>query len=122
MDQIQRYQQLNENATTPDQYTVFFLGRHGEGYHNVIIEKHRQDWDDGWSKLNGNGVMTWGPDAELTLKGEGQADEVHAAWQEELQFGLPLPDKLYCSPLTRAIRTNQRTFSGLLPAGSKRTS
>ena len=37
MDQIQRYQQLNENATTPDQYTVFFLGRHGEGYRPSVI-------------------------------------------------------------------------------------
>lgn len=113
-------QQLNENAPTTVQYKVFFLGRHGEGYHNAAITKYgMQAWDDYWSKLNGDGVWTWGPDPALTPKGEGQADEAHAAWQEELQFGLALPDKLYCSPLSRAIRTNQLTFSGLLPAGRK---
>ena len=58
-------------------------------------------------------------DPSLTPKGEGQAEEAHAAWQKELQFGLPLPEKLYCSPLTRAIRTHQRTFDGLLPEGRK---
>ncbi|KIM58756.1 hypothetical protein SCLCIDRAFT_16671 [Scleroderma citrinum Foug A] len=117
-------QQLNEDATTTVQYKVFFLGRHGEGYHNVAEAKYGTQACQSnvmryWARQNGDGELTWGSDPALTPKGEGQADEAHAAWQEELQFGLPLPDKLYCSPLTRAIRTNQRTFSGLLPAGRK---
>ncbi|KAL4076311.1 histidine phosphatase superfamily [Scleroderma citrinum] len=95
-------QQLNVDTLDPVQYKVFFLGRHGEGYHNVALPKHgRQAWDDYWSKLN------------------GQVDEVHAEWQKEHRFGIPLPDKLYCSPLTRAIQTNERTFSGLLPGDRK---
>ncbi|KAL4081443.1 histidine phosphatase superfamily [Scleroderma yunnanense] len=117
-------QQLNVDTLDPVQYKVFFLGRHGEGYHNVALPKHGRQarqpaWDDYWSKLNGDGVLTWGPDPVLTPRGEGQVDEVHAEWQKEHRFGIPLPDKLYCSPLTRAIQTNERTFSGLLPGDRK---
>ncbi|KIK29101.1 hypothetical protein PISMIDRAFT_517630 [Pisolithus microcarpus 441] len=115
-------QQLNADAPSHVQYKLFFLGRHGEGYHNFAWEKYgAKAWDDYWSKLNGDGELTWGPDPELTLVGEGQADEAHLAWKTEFQCGLPFPEKLYCSPLTRAIRTNQRSFKGLNPDGRKTT-
>lgn len=115
-------QRLNTEAPSHVQYKVFFLGRHGEGYHNVAEAKYgKKAWDDYWSKLSGDGELTWGPDSDLTLRGEGQADEAHDAWRTEMAYGLPFPDRLYCSPLTRAIRTNQRTFKDLNADGCDTT-
>ncbi|KAG6327970.1 hypothetical protein ID866_11119, partial [Astraeus odoratus] len=54
-------------------------------------------------------------DPGLTQKGISQACAVHTLWKTELQHGLPLPDRLYCSPLTRAIQTNRLTFDGIIP-------
>ena len=39
---------------------------------------------------------------------------MHAAWKEEMQHGIPLPEKLYCSPMTRAMRTCELTFGGII--------
>ncbi|KIN95230.1 hypothetical protein M404DRAFT_330939 [Pisolithus tinctorius Marx 270] len=119
---IASIQQLNIEAPSHVQYKVFFLGRHGEGYHNVAEEKYRkQAWDDYWSKLNGDGDLTWGPDPDLTSRGEGQADQANEAWKTEVLHGLPFPEKLYCSPLTRTIRTSQRTFKDINADGRKTT-
>lgn len=58
-------------------------------------------------------------DPRLTLIGEGQARSAHAAWEREILRGLPVPQRFYCSPLTRAIRTLQLTFEGILPPDLK---
>ena len=59
-------------------------------------------------------------DPQLTPLGEQQAQEAHAAWDKERCFGIPLPEKLYTSPLRRAIRTHQVTFDDtILPLRSK---
>jgi len=58
-------------------------------------------------------------DPRLTPFGEEQARSAHAAWEREILRGLPVPQKFYCSPLTRAIRTLQLTFEGILPADLK---
>lgn len=119
---IASIQQLNIEAPSHVQYKVFFLGRHGEGYHNVAEEKYgKKAWDDYWSKLNGDGDLTWGPDPDLTSRGEGQADQANEAWKTEVLHGLPFPEKLYCSPLTRTIRTSQRTFKDINADGRKTT-
>ena len=87
-----------------------------------------------WSKLNGDGEIVWGreflqlsncidslikgnpsADPELTALGESQAVAAHEAWKSELEFGLPIPGRLYCSPLTRALHTYEITFDGILP-------
>ena len=51
----------------------------------------------------------------MTKLGISQASHAHTAWKEELAFRIPLPDKMYCSPLTRAIKTNEITFRGIIP-------
>ena len=56
-------------------------------------------------------------DAELTPLGMDQAADAQSAWKEELAFDAPLPDKMYCSPLTRALRTHQITYQDHIPAG-----
>jgi len=58
-------------------------------------------------------------DAELTPLGIAQAADARSAWKKELAFDAPLPDKMYSSPLTRALRTHQITFQDVIP--SKKT-
>lgn len=71
-----------------------------------------QAWDDHWSKLNGDGEITWGPDAKLTPKGIEQAGLVNEMWRSEVPRGIPIPDVVYTSPLSRAIITADITFRG----------
>lgn len=59
-------------------------------------------------------------DPLLTDVGEEQAKEAHAAWAAEIPSGALLPEKLYTSPMTRAMHTNDITFEGLY-AGSRPT-
>lgn len=102
---------LNETTDGFTSYKVLFLGRHGQGYHNVAEAKYgTQAWNDYWSKLNGDGEIVWGPDPLLTDIGEHQAIVARDAWNTEMSFKLQLPGKFYCSPLTRAMRTCQITF------------
>ncbi|KAJ7085204.1 histidine phosphatase superfamily [Mycena belliarum] len=100
------------NAKTENAYYKLVLfGRHGQGYHNVAEEKYgTQAWDDYWAKLDGDGELTWGPDPELTAVGKEQAASVNEAWKAEVHAHMPLPDRLYCSPMTRALQTNAITF------------
>ncbi|KAJ7220880.1 histidine phosphatase superfamily [Mycena pura] len=107
---------LRELNTTDDtSYKLIFFGRHGQGYHNVGEEKYgSKAWDDYWAMLNGDGEITWGPDPELTALGNDQAAAAHALWTEECAAGIHLPERLYCSPMTRAMQTNAITFAGLL--------
>jgi len=118
---VAKIKQLNATAEPGVQFKVFFLGRHGEGFHNVAESKYgSQAWCKHWAKLDGDGEIVWGPDPQLTPLGEQQARHAHTAWEKERVFGIPLPEKLYTSPLTRAIRTNQVTFDNtLLPSGPK---
>ncbi|KAH0840201.1 hypothetical protein J3R83DRAFT_1202 [Lanmaoa asiatica] len=138
---VAEIKKLNTTAEPGVKFKVFFLGRHGEGYHNVGEAKYGpkvgcrtsgsnlsfddaydifKAWCEYWAKLNGDGEIVWGPDPQLTPLGVQQAQEAHDAWEREHRFGIPLPEKLYTSPLTRAIRTNQMTFDDtLLPSGPK---
>jgi broad specificity phosphatase PhoE len=58
-------------------------------------------------------------DPHLTAIGEEQGRSAHAAWEREILRGVPVPQKYYCSPLTRAIRTLELTFIDVLPADTK---
>ena len=58
-------------------------------------------------------------DPRLTAIGEEQARSAHAAWEREMLRGVPIPQKYYCSPLTRAIRTLELTFVDVLPANTR---
>lgn len=79
-------------------------------------------WDSYWSKLNGDGNLTWGPDAQLTPTGIAQAQAVHDAWVSQLSAhrsgkdSAPLPSKLYSSPLSRSANTLNHTFAGIILA------
>ena len=58
-------------------------------------------------------------DPELTDLGKHQARLAHELWEEELKFDIPVPGKLYCSPLTRAIHTNAITFDSIISKRQK---
>ena len=58
-------------------------------------------------------------DPHLTAIGEEQARSAHAAWKRELLRGAPIPQRFYCSPLSRAIRTLELTFESILPTHLK---
>ncbi|KAF9646505.1 phosphoglycerate mutase-like protein [Thelephora ganbajun] len=97
-----------------DSIKVFFLGRHGQGFHNVAEAKYgTQAWDDYWSKLNGDGIIVWGPDALLTSIGVQQAEAAHNKWLDEMSSGIPAPTVFYSSPLTRATRTLEITWTDI---------
>ncbi|KAJ7930651.1 hypothetical protein B0H13DRAFT_2531625 [Mycena leptocephala] len=97
-------------------YKLFFFGRHGEGYHNVGREKYgNTNWLAHWSKLNRDEVISWGPDAGLTAIGKGEAANANRVWKEEraMSVPIPLPERMYCSPMTRTMQTNAITFEGV---------
>lgn len=111
---------MNSTCSESISYKVLYLGRHGEGSHNVAELKYgTKAWDEKWALLDGDGELTWGPDPRLTAIGEEQARSAHAAWEREILRGVPIPQKYYCSPLTRAIRTLELTFVDVLPAHIK---
>ncbi|KAF9236217.1 histidine phosphatase superfamily [Melanogaster broomeanus] len=100
---------LSAGALPTTQYKVIYLGRHGQGYREY------------WSRLDGDGKLVWGPDPELSQLGMEQANDAHRAWEQELRYKMPLPEKMYSSPMRRAIRTHRLTFQGLGEQGLKTT-
>ncbi|GAA5850180.1 hypothetical protein JCM8547_001032 [Rhodosporidiobolus lusitaniae] len=106
---------LNEDGEERTSVKVLFLARHGQGYHNVAESKYGTPaWNSYWSKLDGDGEITWGPDALLTPLGENQARAVNRAWKEQRDDDAPLPTSLYSSPLSRAASTLKITWEGVL--------
>ncbi|GAA6061935.1 hypothetical protein JCM10212_001503 [Sporobolomyces blumeae] len=106
---------LNAEADRHTAYKVFYVARHGQGWHNVAESKYGTDaWNNRWSMEYGDANMTWGPDPSLTPLGESQARAVNRAWKRELQAGVPLPQKLYSSPLSRSAKTLELTWGDVL--------
>ncbi|KAJ5753928.1 uncharacterized protein N7511_008081 [Penicillium nucicola] len=107
------------NANPHQKYKVLFLGRHGEGVHNVAETRYgTKAWDEHWSLLDGDEHGSW-VDARLTEKGIDQAKTAHAAWTEQIKKGVPAPQTYYVSPLNRCLATAQVTFAGLPIPGTE---
>ena len=65
---------LNKEKKT--RYSLLFLGRHGEGFHNAAETYFGTPaWNCFWSERDGNGTVTWA-DAKLTENGIEQARKV----------------------------------------------
>ncbi|KAG9092343.1 hypothetical protein FS749_015813 [Ceratobasidium sp. UAMH 11750] len=108
---------LQKEALQGVKYAVCWFGRHGQGWHNVSESIYgTQAWDDHWVMLDGDENFTWGPDPKLTDLGKQQAELAHDAWVTELakKDPVPLPAKLFSSPLSRAASTLEITFRGIL--------
>ncbi|KAJ5306084.1 hypothetical protein PENANT_c024G05074 [Penicillium antarcticum] len=107
------------NSNPHQKYKVLFLGRHGEGVHNVAETRYgTKAWDEHWSLLDGDEYGSW-VDAHLTEKGIDQAKTAHAAWEEQIEKGVPAPQSYYVSPLNRCLATAQVTFAGLPMSGTE---
>ncbi|KZT09381.1 phosphoglycerate mutase-like protein [Laetiporus sulphureus 93-53] len=104
--------QLQSDAPEGTHYKLFFLGRHGQGFHNVAEEKYGTEaWDEYWSKKYGDSEITWGPDPLLTPLGIKQAEYARLTWLKEITCGVPVPETCYASPLHRALSTWEATFN-----------
>ncbi|KAI9684514.1 MAG: hypothetical protein M1829_002324 [Trizodia sp. TS-e1964] len=105
---------LNRESGRKVQYKVLFMGRHGEGFHNVAESFYGTPaWDCYWSKLDGNGTIEWS-DANITTNGANQAIIANNFWKREIaEQKIPVPEKYYSSPLTRCLETAHITFSSL---------
>ncbi|EXJ94834.1 hypothetical protein A1O1_03232 [Capronia coronata CBS 617.96] len=101
------------------QYKLLFLGRHGNGYHNIAERYYGSEaWDCHYSMLDGDpeGVMIWA-DAHLSKEGRRQAKEVNEFWKSQIaEQKMSLPQSYYVSPLDRALETAEITFDGLVPS------
>ncbi|KAI8930910.1 hypothetical protein NX059_011925 [Plenodomus lindquistii] len=111
---FERYiQHLNATQKEGESIKVLFLGRHGQGWHNVAETKYgTKEWDCHYAALDGADGLIWS-DAHLTPTGSQQALDVHDLWTQQLPRGLPAPETFYVSPLTRTIQTADLTFSNL---------
>ncbi|KAF7331337.1 F-box domain-containing protein [Mycena kentingensis (nom. inval.)] len=113
---LNKIKTLNDTAAGASQYKLIIFARHGQGQHNVAQDKYGMDaWVSKWGALNGDGEIVWGPDRDLTSRGETEAAAANAMWTTERRAGIPIPipEKLYCSPITRAMQTQQITFNGV---------
>ncbi|KAI4229124.1 MAG: hypothetical protein L6R36_001081 [Xanthoria steineri] len=109
---------LQDEAKSGTIYKVLYLGRHGQGVHNVAEKKYgTAEWDRYWAAQQGDASSRW-VDPHLTATGIEQAHAVHAFWKHQLAVAkTPAPQTYYCSPLYRCLETANITFRGLdLPA------
>lgn len=111
---------LASSAPQGTSYKVLFLGRHGQGWHNVAESKYgTAAWDCYYSFLDGYDGLVWA-DAHLTPLGSQQAKDVHDLWATQLAQGAPAPENYYVSPLTRTLQTADLSFANLsLPPGKQ---
>ncbi|MCJ1471388.1 hypothetical protein MMC13_000027 [Lambiella insularis] len=113
-----RVHHLNQNSDPNIQYKVLFMGRHGQGVHNVAEKLYGTPmWNCKYSLHDGDATMQWA-DAHLTPLGIQQAQTAHAFWAAQLaREKMPAPQSYYASPLDRCLATANITFAGLaLPA------
>lgn len=120
-DIVEGVAQLNKLAQPNECYKVVFCARHGQGFHNQIVEKYGLDeWNKKWNVLGTDGEFNYGPDAMLTPKGILQAKENREAWRVEVEeHGAPIPSKFYVSPLQRSLWTCVYTWEGIRPSSTK---
>ncbi|KAK6198514.1 histidine phosphatase superfamily [Scheffersomyces amazonensis] len=92
------------------QFKLFFLQRHGEGWHNYAMEEkyNSTEWKCYWQLQSGDfdGTIEW-DDAELTPKGKQQVDDLSKQFSLE---GIPKPSKYFVSPLRRTLETWERMW------------
>lgn len=107
-------EKLNAEAADNESYKLVFFARHGQGYHNVIVEKYGlKAWQEKWHNQTTDGEIVYAPDPMLTELGINQAKENNAAWKQEVQLGAPIPQSFYVSPLQRSSWTCVLTWEGI---------
>ncbi|CAE6505747.1 unnamed protein product [Rhizoctonia solani] len=100
---------LQQSAPDDTRYIICWLARHGQAWHNMTAALFPEN-------LGTRGWDSQTADPPLTPFGEMQAKEVNDLWKAELQRSgdpIPVPTKLFCSPLSRALATMELTFEGV---------
>ncbi|CAI5756880.1 unnamed protein product [Candida verbasci] len=109
-------EKLNSEAPDNVEYKLLILARHGEGWHNRVVNKHGLEaWDNKYHALTTDGEITYAPDPELTDIGIKQAQENRDLWKKEIELGAPIPSKFFVSPLQRSSNTLVITWQDLKP-------
>ncbi|KAI4253618.1 MAG: hypothetical protein LQ352_003577 [Teloschistes flavicans] len=107
---------LNREQSSEEQtkYKLLFLGRHGQGVHNVAERRYgTAEWDRYWAAQDGDSTAHW-VDAHLTDLGIQQAQAVNAFWKHQIAHAkTPAPESYYTSPLRRCLATANHTFANL---------
>ncbi|KAL1405992.1 putative phosphoglycerate mutase pmu1 [Vanrija albida] len=105
---------LNKRADEHTTYKVVYIARHGQGYHNAAESFYGTPaWNCYWAQQKGDGNITWA-DAELTPLGIAQAQACNDGWKTQLKDGIPLPQRLYSSPMRRSASTLEITWKDIL--------
>jgi broad specificity phosphatase PhoE len=112
---------LNRQSARNERYSLVFMGRHGEGFHNAAESYFGTPaWNCYWSERDGNGTVTWA-DAKLTEAGKQQAKVVKEFWQHLIKDEkISPPESFYTSPLYRCLDTARLTFEGVKLPGNNR--
>ncbi|KAL5636640.1 hypothetical protein ACGC1H_000559 [Rhizoctonia solani] len=100
---------LQRSAPEDTRYIVCWLARHGQAWHNCATTFRDNSSTPEWDNQTA--------DPPLTPLGEDQAKAMNKLWKAELQRSedpIPLPTKLFCSPLSRALATMELTFGEFL--------
>ncbi|RLV94981.1 putative phosphoglycerate mutase [Spathaspora sp. JA1] len=120
-DIIEKLNHLNSSTKPNEQYKIMYLARHGQGFHNLAHTKYGDNaWNEYWSKLNGDGEIIWGPDANLTELGISQAKDNNYIWKQQQTNNknqvkdLIIPTKFLVSPLSRSIDTMYHTWNDIV--------
>lgn len=114
-DTFKKLDELNSEAKDNESYKIFFLARHGQGYHNLANAVYGQKaWDEKWSHMEGDGKMTWAPDPDLTELGVSQAKDNNKVWQQQITKGIRIPTQWFASPFSRSIDTLINTWDNIV--------
>lgn len=121
-----QWQRLNKyiktlNKEKRTRYTLLFMGRHGEGFHNAAESYFGTPaWNCYYAQEEGNATVTWA-DAKLTRNGIKQAEDVNKFWAHLIsEEKVTPPETYYSSPLYRCLDTAKITFGNLtLPKQSQ---
>ncbi|RVX75558.1 hypothetical protein B0A52_00911 [Exophiala mesophila] len=120
ISELNKAARARHESTSQISYKLLFLGRHGNGFHNVAERYYGPEaWDCHFSTLDGDDehIMTWS-DAHLTKEGIRQAKEANQFWKKQLnEQKISLPQSYYVSPLDRAMETANVTFEDLVTTG-----
>lgn len=102
------------NTKSPSIYKLFFLARHGEGFHNIAPGLYNSsEWTCKLQQQNGNDQMEW-YDAMLTSEGHQQINELSVFWHQQIKDSAPKPQSFYVSPLRRTLQTFNSTWNNII--------
>lgn len=111
---------LNSNADSNTTHHVLFLARHGQGYHNLAESYYgAAAWDCHFAELDGDpdSNISWS-DAHLSKLGQQQAREQSEFWTKQIREAkMPAPRSWFVSPMNRACKTCEITFTPLSQSG-----